>query len=145
MLHKKIGIWLDSDKAYIFSLYQDKEELEVIYSQVEHFHIQGGYGSGTAYKPQEAISESKYLNRKKAQLKDFYSRIKTRLKGAEAIAIYGPAEAKLGLKKAIESCHELKNKIVSFKTVGNMTDNQKRALIRDFFQKEYLNRNLRTS
>ncbi|MDW3645556.1 MAG: hypothetical protein R8P61_00665 [Bacteroidia bacterium] len=142
MLNKNIGIWLDSDKAYIFSFYQGKEELEIIYSQVEHFQVQGGYGSGTTYKPQEAVSESKYLHRKKAQLKDFYSRIKMRLKGAEAIAIYGPAEAKLGLKKSIMSCQELKDKIVAFKSSGNMTDNQKRALMRDFFQKEYLNRKL---
>ena len=142
MLNKKIGIWLDSDKAYIFSFYQDKEELEIIYSQVEHFKVQGGYGSGTTYKPQEAVSESKYLERKKAQMKDFYSRIMIRLSGAESIAIFGPAEAKIGLKKALKARKEFKDKIVAFKTAGNMTDNQKRALVRDFFNKEDLNRNL---
>ncbi|MEM8887544.1 MAG: hypothetical protein AAGD28_06120 [Bacteroidota bacterium] len=142
MLNKNIGIWLDSDKAYIFSFYQDKEELEIIYSQVEHYKVQGGYGSGTAYKPQEAVSESKYLERKKAQLKDFYRRIMIGLNGAGAIAIFGPAEAKLGLKKALEARKEFKDKIVAFKAAGNMTDNQKRALVRDFFNKEYLNRNL---
>ena len=142
MLNKNIGIWLDSDKAYIFSFYQDKEELEIIYSQVEHFQVQGGYGSGTAYKPQEAVSESKFLERKKAQLKDFYRRIIVRLDSAEAIAIFGPAEAKMGLKKALKSRKQFKDKIVAFKAAANMTDNQKRALVRDFFNKEYLNRNL---
>ena len=142
MLNKNIGIWLDSDKAYIFSFYQDKEELEIIYSQVEHFKVQGGYGSGTAYKPQEAVSESKYLERKKAQLKDFYRRIMIRLNDAGAIAIFGPAEAKMGLKKALKARKEFKDKIVAFKAAGNMTDNQKRALVRDFFNKEYLNRKL---
>jgi hypothetical protein len=54
---KKIGIWLDKEKAYIITLENETEKLNTIMSEVEVFRPKGG--SGTRFKggPQDVVQD----------------------------------------------------------------------------------------
>lgn len=132
---KKIGIWIDKEKAHIVTLEKATEVFETILSEVENYRPGGG--SGTRFKggPQDVVQDSKYLEREKHQLKTYFKDVITKIKDADAIAIFGPAETKDKLRKEISSHHKAINqKIKAIRTEDSMTDNQLRALVRDFYK-----------
>ncbi len=131
----KTGIWIDSDIAYLLKIDKDgKEYFSTIESSVEHFHPHGGYGASQKHKPQDAISESKLLERSKHQLKDFFLEIINSLKDIDQLVVFGPAEAKTEFKKELENHPEIGDKLISVNTADSMTLNQTKALIRDFYK-----------
>ena len=131
---KNLGIWLDKKEARIISLENENERMDTIVSEVEDFHIQGG--SGTKFKggPQDVVQDSKYLEREKHQLKAYFKEIASKMKDAKAIVIFGPAQTKEKLRKELqENYKELNTKVKAVKSADSMTDNQVKALVRDFF------------
>jgi len=131
---KKLGIWLDKKKARIISLENEKEVMDTVLSEVEDFNIKGG--SGTKFKggPQDVVQDSKYLEREKHQLKSYFKEIASKIKDANAIVIFGPAQTKEKLRKELqENYKDLNAKVKAVKTADSMTDNQVKALVRDFF------------
>ena len=131
---KNIGIWLDKEKAKIISTINDKINIETILSEVEDFHIGGG--SGTKFKggPQDVVQDSRYLEREKHQLRNYFKEIISQIKKADAVVIFGPAETYLKFYKELEENYkDLSRKVRSVKKADSMTDNQLKALVRDFF------------
>lgn len=133
-MNKKTGIWLDSNNAFIVTILGTKEMVKRIESNVEHYHIHGGSGSSTPYSPQDAVSESKLLERKKHQEKSYFNKIRLELDDVHVIAIFGPAETKIGLKKALLKHMKLRDKIIHVEAADHMTENQMKMLIRNFFK-----------
>jgi stalled ribosome rescue protein Dom34 len=132
---KNIGVWLDKEKAHILSLENGKETLKTIVSEVENFHIHGGAGTRLKGGPQDVVQDSKYLEREKHQLKRYFKNITKEINDADAIVIFGPAEAYLKFQKELQENYEhLNTKIKDVINVDSMTDNQTIALVRDFFK-----------
>jgi stalled ribosome rescue protein Dom34 len=132
---KNIGIWLDKEKAHIVSLENTKETLETIVSEVENFRIHGGSGTRLKGGPQDVVQDSKYLEREKHQLKSYFKNITKEIKDADAIVIFGPAEAYEKFYKELkENYHTLSRKVKDARTVDSMTENQTIALVRDFYK-----------
>ena len=130
----KYGIWLDSNQAHIIGV-GTSESMDTINSEVEHFNLKGGARASTPYGAQmTGGSESKLLERKKHQLKTYFENISARLTGATEIAIFGPADTKFGLKKALEDYPGMKATTVTVETADSMTQNQVRALVRNHFE-----------
>lgn len=118
------GIWLDQQEAVIVTLTTKEYSLKRVYSEIENFHPTGGARSKAPWGPRDVVSESTYLNRKKHQLKQYFSHLILEIKEASELLILGPAEAKTGLLKAIENSSHLKfNRVVSA-TSDKLTDNQ---------------------
>jgi hypothetical protein len=132
-MNKKVGIWMDSENAVIVTLLGNTEIMKMIESGVEHYHIHGGSGSSTPYGPQDAVSESKLLERKKHQENNYFDKIIVELGDVNAIAIFGPAEAKIGLKKALLKNEELRDKMIHVEAADRRTENQIMELVRNFF------------
>lgn len=131
---KNIGIWIDKRIARIVSIENDIEQLELIHSEVEDYHVVGG--SGTRFKggPQDVVQDSKYLEREKHQFKSFFNAIAEKIKTADNIVIYGPAEANEKLKKELEENYKsIDAKIEGVHKKDNMTDNQLKALVRAYY------------
>ena len=131
---KNIGIWLDKEKAKVISTKNDKIVMETIMSEVEDYHIGGG--SGTKFKggPQDVVQDSRYLEREKHQLKNYFREIISKIKKADAIVIFGPAKTNLKFYKELEENHkDISKKVRSVKKADSMTDNQIKAMVRDFF------------
>jgi len=132
---KNIGIWLDKEKAHIVTLENGNETMNTVRSEVEDYHIHGG--SGTRFKggPQDVVQDSKYLEREKHQLKLYFKEIVSEVKDASALVIFGPAEAKDKLDKELqEKYRALSAKVRAVIVADSMTENQMKALVRDFFK-----------
>lgn len=131
---KNVGIWLDKEKAYVVTIENSKESLERIASNIEDYHIHGG--SGTRFKggPQDVVQDSRYLEREKHQTKNYFKELVSKVKDADALAIFGPAETYEKFKKELENSYkELNSKVKTVQNVNSMTNNQVKALVRDFF------------
>ncbi len=131
---KQIGIWLDKEKAHVVTLHHGDETFETIQSELEFFNPKGGSRSKTRWGPQEVVQDSRYLEREKQQLQRYFDRIISIVGKADELGIFGPAETGKKLEKFIEEKHPLlTQKVKTVKKADSMTDNQIKALVRDFF------------
>jgi stalled ribosome rescue protein Dom34 len=131
---KKIGIWIDKEKAHIVTLSNDKEHFRTLESEVEDFHIHGGSRSKTRWGPQDVVQDSKYLEREKHQLKAYFKKLAELIKAADVISVFGPGEAKDKFRKEMnEKYPQLAAKIKTVQTADSMTDNQIIALVKENF------------
>ncbi|WP_428741008.1 hypothetical protein [Tenacibaculum sp.] len=134
---KNVGVWLDKEKALVVTIEKGKENMKTIESNIETFRIHGG--SGTKFKggPQDVVQDSKYLEREKHQTKRYFNELAEEVNNADSLAIFGPAETFEKFRKELETSHkELYAKVKAVKRVDSMTDNQVKALVRDFFENE---------
>jgi hypothetical protein len=132
---KNTGIWLDKDKALIVTLENGAEKLQTVISNIEHYRTHGG--SGTRFKggPQDVVQDSKFLEREKHQLKQYYKSIASEIKDTDALVIFGPADTYKKFSKELSKNHKsLSNKIKDLKKADSMTENQVKAWVRDFFK-----------
>ncbi|AEM71875.1 MAG: hypothetical protein H2058_00290 [Muricauda sp.] len=131
---KQVGIWLDKLEANGVILDNGKESLFNIPSELEFFNPKGGSRSKTRWGPQDVIQDSKYLEREKHQLKNYFEEIAEQISDADQIAIFGPAEAPEKFVESLKDNHpKLASKIKTTKTVDSMTKNQFKALVKQSF------------
>ena len=134
---KKIGIWLDKEKAHLVTLKNEDVRFRTIYSEIEFFHPKGGARSKTKWGPQDVVQDSKYLEREKHQLKLYFKELAKAMEGAEAIAIFGPADTNTKFYKELnENYKTVALKVKTVEKVDSMTENQVKAMVRNFFNKK---------
>jgi len=132
---KQTGIWLDQDKAYIISLENEKETFKTISSNVEHYNVYGGSGTRMKGGPEDVVQDSKYLERENHQLKQYFKAIATEISDTDAVVIFGPAGTNEQFSKELhKNYNNLSSKIKGVEKADSMTDNQVKALVRDFFK-----------
>ena len=135
-MEKKVGIWLDSEKAYIISLINGREKLEKIESNVEsRVRYEGEKKSSSRIGGQLVNPQKKKTKRKKQQLKNYFQNILKKTKDAGDIYIFGPAEAKTGLNKEYSKHKGLQDKVLRVENSGKLTENQMIAQVREVFAK----------
>ena len=133
---KNIGIWMDKEKAYIINVKENNEEMTTIFSEIEDYRIHGGSGTRMKGGPQDVVQDSKFLEREKHQFKSYFKKIIPHIKNSDTIVIYGPAEAGEKFKKEIdENYRDLSKKVKAVLKSDSLTENQTKALIRDYFKK----------
>ncbi len=133
---KNLGIWIDKEKAHIISVKEETEDMTTIPSEIENYRIYGG--SGTRHKggPQDVVQDSKYLEREKHQFKAYVKAIIPLIQDAERIVIFGPAEARDRFNKELnENYKDIAKKVKDVLITDSMTENQTKALARDYFSK----------
>jgi hypothetical protein len=125
-MKSEIGLWIDHRQAVIVVVTAAGEETKRIRSNLEK-HVRFASGSsedGSA----EDVRDRQFGN----QLNSYYAEVIAVIRGADAIHIFGPGEAKGELEKRLE--HEgLKGRIVDIETVDKMTDRQIAAKVRERF------------
>lgn len=132
---KKIGVWLDKKKALVVSLENGKENLFTIKSNVEDFHIAGGSGSRFKGGPQDVVQDSKYLEREKHQLKNYFKELTSKLTDADEIALFGPAGTNEKFNKELNKKYKaIGVKVSLVKKADSMTSNQVVALVKKYFK-----------
>ena len=135
-MERVTGIWLDLDRAYLYHLQKGKNDFEIIASEIEHYHLVGGSRSSTPYGPQEAVSEKKFLERKKHQKNDYYKRVAQHLTGSSQVVLMGPAETKFELHDYLNTIPEKDYTLHRPITLDSMTENQIKAAVRDFYKQK---------
>ncbi len=132
---KNIGIWMDQEKAHIITVKDNGENMNTIFSNIENFRIHGGSGTRLKGGPQDVVHDSKYLEREKHQFRAYFAEIVPFIKDADKIVIFGPAEAREKFSKELKNNHkDLSNKIEGVFKADSMTENQTKALIRDYYK-----------
>lgn len=132
---KKTGIWIDQRKAKIVDLGPDGPQgFQTLLSDVEEFNPTGGAGGRSKGGPQDVVQDSKYTERKKHQLKRFFSRLAEEVAEAEELLVLGPGQTGHRLvQEWKKSSPRLANCVVAVETADRMTDNQLKAWVRDYF------------
>ena len=116
-MHKRVGLWLDRNKAVIVSVTDTGEERKRITSDMEHYNLYSSVVPGDGSP--ENIRDRRYWN----HLGEYYANIITHIHDAKAIQIFGPGEAKYELKKHLEEAG-LSEYIVSMEDAEKLTDDQ---------------------
>jgi len=130
---------MDTEKAYLLFIDKNKEKFITIKSNVENYHPFGGARSKSKWGPQDVVQDSRFLERKKQQLKKYFNEIIHLIKDVNSIVIYGPADTNRKLNDEIEQHHKLLYKnIKAVKKVDSMTINQVKALLKDYFDNSSL-------
>ena len=137
-MDKRVGIWIDHEKAFIVSLSGDEETKTIIESHAEgHIRLSGGSRSRTTFGPQDVASEQKMEEKRKHQYRRYYQEIIQVIRDAGKIFIFGPGEAKIGLEKQIKKNKELSTKITGVKPADKMTEAQIVAKVKKVFHQSH--------
>ncbi|MFK7936790.1 MAG: hypothetical protein AB8G22_24970 [Saprospiraceae bacterium] len=132
---RKTGIWLDQREAFMMTISADDSILaKHILSEIEDYHVVGGARAKTAYGSQIAVSERRFLERKKHQADDYFTKIMAAVGDSDLLYIFGPAEAKVGLKNKIETTTTFKPRLLKVATADIMTEKQRIAQVRKYFE-----------
>jgi stalled ribosome rescue protein Dom34 len=131
---KNIGLWIDHKKAIIVFQSEQGQEIQTIESGVgRHVHFRGASHPKSAYSAQYQQGDDQLDNKYLEHLNKFYEKVIDHLRGAEAVLIFGPGEAKGELEKRI--AHEKVNvQIVAIEPADKLTERQIAAKVRDYFQ-----------
>ncbi|WP_420316151.1 hypothetical protein [Ekhidna sp.] len=126
----QIGIWIDLNEAIIAT---GNEIIDVVTSEFTIGNAKGGSGSATPYGPQDSVSESKVLEKRKNTLRTYFSEIMERIEHYQEVLILGPGIIKNKLEEILRESHKTKHLYTRVETADKMTLNQFRAKIRDYF------------
>jgi hypothetical protein len=116
-VHKRVGLWIDRNKAVIVSIADNIEGRRIITSDMEHYVLYSTVVPGDG-SPEE-IRDRRFWN----HLGEYYDKIVAHIRDAEEIQIFGPAGAKFELEKYLES-EGLAGHIVSMEDAEKMSDLQ---------------------
>ncbi len=115
-MKKVVGLWIDDKKAVLFSLSDEGARIKRIPSDVN------GDTRVPGRKEVNTVSIDKGIP-SNGHLSHYYDEVLSHIRDAESILLFGPGDAKLEIKKRLESV-ELHGHIVGIETVEKMTDNQ---------------------
>lgn len=112
---KKVGLWINRNKAVIVTIANNIEGKSIITSDMEHYILYTTVVPGDG-SPEE-IRDRRFWN----HLGEYYDKIMTHIRDAEEIQIFGPDVAKDELQKRLKDAG-LSEHIVSVESAEKMTD-----------------------
>ncbi len=124
-MKKELGIWIDHREAVIVLASVEDAEVKRIESGAEK-QVQSS--SNTAKVKEEDIRDRRLAN----YLHKYYDDVIAHIRDADSILIMGPGEAKVELKKRLESQH-LGERIINVESADKMTERQIAAKVREHF------------
>jgi hypothetical protein len=124
---RQAGLWIDHRKAVIVLVTDAGEEIKKISSGVEK-RVRFTGGTASEDGSTEDVRDRQFGN----HLNTYYDAIVAVIRGADAIQIFGPGEAKGELRKRLE--HEgYKGHVLAVESMDKMTDRQIAAKVRERF------------
>jgi len=116
-MNKRVGLWLDGNKAVIVSIADNIEARRIITSDMAHYVLYSTTVPGDGSP--ENIRDRRFWN----HLGEYYDKIIAHIRDAAEIQIFGPEGAKYELQKRLEN-EGLAGHIVSMEDAEKMTDLQ---------------------
>jgi hypothetical protein len=131
---QQVGIWVDTQQAHIVRLTEEAATMETLTSGIEGLVREPGEGRPEGRFGNQFIDPEKTIQRKHEQaINQFVEDILAKLSGEEELVIFGPAQMKHKLAKAIREHRQFSDHLLDVVTSDKMTDNQTIAWVRDFF------------
>jgi len=125
-MNKRVGLWINRNKAVIVSIANNIEARSIITSDMEHYVLYSTTVPGDGSP--ENIRDRRFWN----HLGKYYDKIIAHIGDATEIQIFGPEVAKYELQKHLES-EGLAGNIVSVEDAGILTDLQISARVQKRF------------
>jgi len=126
------GLWIDHRKAVVVTVTDNGEDVQEILSHVERQPGRlEGVRSTTRYPAQLVPADDSQQRDLTGHLATYYDEVITHLRGAEAILVFGPGEAKGELIKRIERI-DPGVRIAGVETADKMTVPQIAAKVRTY-------------
>jgi hypothetical protein len=143
-MKKNIGVWLDTEKAYIISIEDSGTKVDKIESEIEtRMRFEGETKAYSRMGNQFINPATKITHKRRHQLKHYFENITDRLMEAEEIYLFGPAETKVHLAKHISKEPMLKDRIRKVESEDHLTDKQMIACVKKEFNKKPIKVNVR--
>lgn len=136
-MKKNIGVWLDTEKAYIITLENGNSQIETIESEVEtRVRFKGETKAYSRMGNQFINPAKRTTHRRRHQFKQYFENISSKLENAEEIYLFGPAETKVHLAKHINKNTNLNDRVRKIESEDNMTENQMIARVKEIFSSD---------
>ena len=120
----KAGVWIDHKQAIVVLVTDAGKEIKKIAFDIgQPIRSIRGSKSKRPYKPKEYVAEDTLERKLENDRKDYYYDVIASIRGAEAILILGPGEAKGEFFKRVQR-KKLSGVTVELETAGKMTDRQ---------------------
>jgi len=116
-MNKRVGLWIDHNKAVIVSITDSGEETIRISADMEH------YVRYSTSVPGDGSPEDARDRRFWSHVGEYYDKVIAQIGNAQALQIFGPGEAKSTLKNRLE-LKGLLPSIVSVDEADKLTDRQ---------------------
>jgi hypothetical protein len=128
-----VGVWIDHRRAVIVSMTNSGDSTRLILSSVEtQLGRFGGRRSIAPFEAQLVPADDSKERRLHGHLAIFYDAVAAATRGAEALFVFGPGEAKVELRQRLARTRDA-GRIVAFETIDAMTDRQIAAKVRQHF------------
>jgi hypothetical protein len=125
-MNPEVGIWIDHKKAVVVSASANGVAVTTVESDVgQHGRFAGA---------QEGGGEKKYEERHGQRLDRFFDEVISQLGQPEALLIFGPGEAKLGLEERLKRSKVLSESIIGIETTDKLTEPQIVAKVKEHYQ-----------
>ena len=132
-MKKEVGLWIDHSKAVIVTIENEVVVTRELRSNVEkHVRFSSGARSKVAKNIQGSTAEDVRDRQFGEHLGRYYEGVISLIRGADALWIIGPGEARVELEKRLKS-EGLGGKIEGIETVDKLTDAQIAARVRQHF------------
>jgi stalled ribosome rescue protein Dom34 len=129
----KAGVWIDHKQAIIVLVTDAGKEIKKIAFDIgQPIRATGGSRSKNRYKPNEFVAEDTLERKLGNDRNNYYDDVIASMRGAEAILILGPGEAKGEFLKRLKS-KRLRGVTVELETADKMTDRQIAAKVGKHF------------
>jgi hypothetical protein len=120
---KQLGIWMDHSTANILELLNGTvisktlESTPAFPEQIENLRL----------------DESLMHNKEQNQYADFYKKLSYIINDYSEVLLFGPTDAKSELFNVLKNNRQFEKISISVQPADNMTDNQQKAFVKDFF------------
>ena len=129
------GVWIDHKQAIVVLVTDaDKEIKKIAFDIGQPVRSSSRPSPKNKFTRNDFVAEDKQERKVENDRKDYYDDVIAAIRGASAILILGPGEAKGELSKRIKS-KKLRGLTVELKTSKKMTDRQLAAKVSEHFTK----------
>ena len=132
---RKIGLWLDHNKAHFIDLSSGLVSVETAFSDQEsEVRYKGEAGTGTLLGNNRSTNNENHKhNREREIMDEYYRMLIDRLKKYDDIFLFGPTSAKDELFNRIKVDKHFDLKVINAEPADQLTENQMVAAVKKFF------------
>ena len=135
-MEKQTGIWLDKEQAVIINLSAGSHTIKYLESNIATRERFPGEGKKFGKFGSQFLSlESKKRNAVKNQSEEYLKNIINEVKNTDKLVVFGPAEMKIQLEKAILGNNLISDKLLAVEPADNMTENQLVAWVKGYYKR----------
>ena len=140
----KAGLWIDHKQAIVVLVTDAGNEIKKIEFDIgQAIRSTGGSRSKNPYKPNQFVAEDTLERKVGNDRNNYYDDVIATIRGAEALLILGPGEAKGEFLKRLRS-KKLSGVTVELETADKMTDRQVAAKVAQHFAAPSANKSVTT-